>query len=147
MGRRKISELIQFQVRQRADSLCEFCHACERWQYVSFTVDHVMPLSLGGSNDLDNLALACFHCNRRKTNRVTAIDPESNDEVTLFNPRQDQWNEHFMWSIDRLQIVGMSAIGRATVAGLMLNRERVLVIRQSDLEIGRHPPKDDRVGN
>ena len=83
----------------------------------------------------------------RKTNRVTAIDPESNNEVTLFNPRRDQWNEHFMWSIDRLQIVGMSAIGRATVAGLMLNRERVLAIRQADLEIGRHPPKDDRVEN
>ncbi|WP_229490518.1 HNH endonuclease [Nostoc favosum] len=30
-----------------------------------------MPLSLGGTDFLENLALACFHCNRRKTNRLT----------------------------------------------------------------------------
>jgi 5-methylcytosine-specific restriction endonuclease McrA len=43
-----------------------------------------MPLSLGGVDDLENLALACCHCNRRNTNRLTAIDPESNVETLLF---------------------------------------------------------------
>ncbi len=143
MSRNKIPESIQQQVRERANYLCEFCHANEKWQYVRFTVDHVMPFSLGGSDRFDNLTLACFHCNRRKTNRLTAVDPESQTEVTLFNPRQDSWQEHFIWSMDGLSILGISTIGKATVAGLLLNRERVIPIRAADREIGRHPPMDD----
>lgn len=145
MSRNKISERIQQQVRNRANYLCEFCHANEQWQYVRFTVDHVIPVSLGGSDNLDNLTLACFHCNRRKTNRLTAVDLQSQTEVPLFNPRQDSWQEHFIWSRDGLSIVGISTIGRATVAALLLNRERVISIRAADLEIGRHPPIDDPI--
>lgn len=37
----------------------------------------------------------------------------------------------------------LSAIGRATLAALELNRERVLRIRAEDVTIGRHPPADD----
>jgi HNH endonuclease len=83
--RSKISILIQEQIRQRAQYLCEFCHANEQWQYVKFTVDHIVPLSLGGSDRPENLALACFHCNRRKTNRLAAMDLQSATEVPLFN--------------------------------------------------------------
>jgi hypothetical protein len=145
MSRNKISERIQQQVRNRANYLCEFCHANEQWQYVRFTVDHVIPVSLGGSDNLDKLTLACFHCNRRKTNHVTAIDPKSQTEVPLFNPRQDSWQEHFTWSVDGLSIVGRSAIGSATVTALIFNRERVIAIRSADREIGRHPPIEDPI--
>jgi hypothetical protein len=143
--RNKISITKQEQVRQRARYLCEFCHADERWQYVKFTVDHVIPLSLGGGDELDNLALACFHCNRRKTNRLTEQDPQSEMEVPLFNPRQASWKEHFIWSVDGLMILGLTAIGRVTVSLLLLNRERVIPIRAADREIGRHPPVDDPI--
>ena len=61
---RYISEVTQNQVRQRANFLCEYCHASEQWQCVPFTVDHVIPISKGGVRSLENLALACFHCNR-----------------------------------------------------------------------------------
>ena len=95
MPRNKIPDHIQQQVRSRASYLCEFCHANEQWQYVRFNIDHVIPFSLGGSDDFDNLTLACFHCNRRKTNRLATIDPESQVEVPLFNPRKDSWNRAF----------------------------------------------------
>ncbi len=85
--RRKIPAKIQVQVRQRAGDLCEYCHTSEQWQYVPFTVDHIIPLSKGGVNALENLALACFHCNRRKSNRLTVLDPDSEEEVPLFNPQ------------------------------------------------------------
>ncbi len=145
MPRNKISERTQQQIRARANYLCEFCHADERWQYVRFTVDHVLPVSLGGSDNLTNLTLACFHCNRRKANHLTGIDPQSQTEVPLFNPRQDRWREHFIWSMDGISIEGISTIGRATVAALLLNRDRVIPIRTADREIGRHPPIDDPV--
>ena len=55
---------MRHQIRQRANYLCEYCHASEQWQYVRFTVDHVIPLAQSGVDTSDNLALACFHCNR-----------------------------------------------------------------------------------
>ena len=84
----KFSPAIQEKVRQRANYLCEYCHACEQWQYVRFTIDHVIPLTEGGSNDLDNLALACFHCNRRKGTKLTAVDPESHCQKYRYTIRE-----------------------------------------------------------
>jgi exopolyphosphatase/pppGpp-phosphohydrolase len=144
-SRSKISASVQVQVRQRAGYLCEYCHAAEQWQYVQFTVDHVVPLSLNGVDHLENLALACFHCNRRKTNRLTAIDPQSNEETPLFNPRQQVWCKHFIWSTDGLLILALTPVGHATIATLALNRERVINIRAADKEIGRHPPTGDPI--
>lgn len=143
-SRSKISETVQALVRERGRYLCEYCHASEKWQYVRFTVDHVVPLSLGGTNDLENLAIACFHCNRRKTNRLSVTDPQSGSEVPLFNPRQHRWQDHFIWSADGLFIVGLTTIARITIETLALNRERVLNIRQADLAIDRHPPVEDQ---
>ena len=143
--RRKILPAIRDLVRQRAGHQCEYCHTSERWQYVPFTVDHIVPLSGGGSDDPDNLALACFHCNRRKADRLMALDPDSGEEALLFNPRQDDWHEHFTWSADGLLIIGLTSVGRATVESLTLNRERAISIRAADRMVGRHPPLGDPV--
>lgn len=110
-----------------------------------FTVDHIIPVKRGGTNAEDNLALACFHCNRRKGLQVIARDPDSGEEVSLFHPRRHPWKEHFIWSDDRLNIKGLTPIGRATVEALELNRDRAIRIRAADLVVGRHPPIDDPV--
>jgi hypothetical protein len=138
--RRKIPDEVQQHIRQQAQNLCEYCHASELWQYVRFTVDHIVPLSQGGTDDLENLCLACFHCNRRKSCSLAGIDPFTGARVSLFHPRQDQWNDHFSWSSDKLSIVGLTPTGRATVVLLAFNRERALRIRAADLAVGRHPP-------
>jgi 5-methylcytosine-specific restriction endonuclease McrA len=132
-------------VRQRAGGICEYCHTSEQWQYVLFTIDHVYPPNLGGTDELDNLALACFHCNRQKSGQVNAADPVSGEEVPLFHPRQQAWSEHFIWLADKQTIVGLTPVGRATVEALQLNRERVVSIRAADSEIGRHPPAGDPI--
>jgi hypothetical protein len=116
MGRSPLPEKIQNKVRERAKGLCEYCHGVELWQYVRFTVDHVIPRARGGS-----------------------------DEVRLFNPRCDRWADHFAWAEDGVMVVGLTEIGRATIARLDMNRERVLLIRQADRDVGRHPPKLDRL--
>jgi HNH endonuclease len=109
-ARQRISERIRRHIRQRTNYLCEYCHAAEQWQYVRFTVDHVIPRAQGGAETLENLALACFHCNRRKADRLTAVDPASGEEVPLFNPRRDVWGEHFIWSADGLSIIGTTPV-------------------------------------
>jgi len=144
-ARRPISETLQNQVRQRANLLCEYCHASEQWQYVTFTIEHIIPLAKNGADTFDNLALACFHCNRKKSDRMTAIDPQSDAEVPLFNPRQDNWSNHFIWSADGLFIIGLTPVGRTTVTTLALNRERVINIRAADKAVGRHPLPGDPI--
>lgn len=142
---RYISEANQIQVRERACYLCEYCHTSEQWQYIPFTVDHVIPLSKDGAKGIENLALACFHCNRQKSDRLTAIDLESGTEVPLFNPRTHSWHQHFIWSKDTLSIIGLTPIGRATIAALNFNRQRIINIRNEDRKIGRHPPPNDPI--
>lgn len=145
MARPKIPDPVKAEVRARAGSVCEYCHTDETWQYVPFTIDHVIPLSLGGATTEENLALACFHCNRRKGKAKRATDPVTQQDIALFNPRTDSWREHFVWSADRLEIIPLTATGRATLQALELNRERVKRIREADVAVGRHPPVGDSV--
>ena len=141
--RRPIPQAIQERVRERAAYLCEYCHTSELWQCVRFTIDHIIPLVMGGANSLDNFALACFHCNRKKFVKHSGLDPLSGKEMRLFNPRLDVWNDHFSWSVDRCNLVAQTSVGRTTIVALELNRSRILAIRAADVVIGRHPPIED----
>ena len=60
-------------VRTRAGQCCEYCHADERWQFVGFTIDHVLPRSAGGGDEPDNLALACRNCNTMRNLTINAL--------------------------------------------------------------------------
>lgn len=107
-------------VADRAEHRCEYCHAPEIAFNFPFEVEHIIPKSRQGGDTDDNLALACRSCNIHKGNRITAVDPESQSEVELFNPRTHTWNEHFQATITT-EIIGITAIGRATVIGLNMN--------------------------
>jgi hypothetical protein len=74
-----------------------------------------------------------------------SFDKETEQQVPIFNPRQHRWSDHFIWSVDGLLIIPLTAIGRVTVDLLELNRERIQQIRSADASIGRHPPFDDPV--
>ena len=134
-------------VRERAAFRCEYCHADERWQFIRFTLDHVIPQSAAGNDDADNLALACRNCNERRGNRTEAVDPQTQAIVPLFNPRFDQWDEHFTWSSDGIRLIGITAVGRATIERLDINDDRhggrVLLVRERDRTDGLHPPEND----
>jgi hypothetical protein len=142
------SESIRQFLRVRAEYLCEYCHSPERSSSDTFTIDHLYPRSLGGSNDLDNLALACRRCNERHYNFTSGIDPKTDTEVALFNPRQQCWADHFTWTIDGLKIMGKTPTGRATCHRLDLNDEFhnrgfIQSSRQLWVQGGWHPPGDD----
>ncbi len=78
-----INDQLKQAIRERAGYVCEYCHSPERLSANRFTVDHVIPKSLGGSDELDNLALACRRFNERRYNFVAGIDPETADRLTL----------------------------------------------------------------
>lgn len=66
-------------------------------------------------------------------------DPETRDDVPIYNPRRDVWSEHFHW--DGIRLVGTTATGRATVSALDLNRPVILAIRALERALGRHPAR------
>ncbi len=137
-------------VRQRAQSLCEYCHSPEYLSPDRFTVDHILPQSLNGSDDPENLALACYRCNLRRSNTVEAIDPETGEKVPLFNPRRQGWNDNFIWTADGLRMIGTTVVGRATCERLDFNDDRhddgaILHSRGYWTQGGWHPPMDDAV--
>jgi hypothetical protein len=121
-----------------AANRCEYCGLAQEGQEATFHVDQVIPRVAGGETVAENLALACVSCSLRKAARQSAIDPHSGSEVTLYNPRRHAWHEHFGW--EGVYLVGRTAIGRATVAALAMNRALILAIRQELVTLGRHPP-------
>jgi 5-methylcytosine-specific restriction endonuclease McrA len=107
-----------------------------------------MPQSLGGSDEMDNLALACHRCNERHYNFIVATDPKTQEKVALFNPRQQEWSEHFIWTKDGIKIVGTTPTGRATSDRFDFNDKRrdepsIQVARRFWVEAGWHPPLSD----
>ena len=83
------------QVALRALYRCEYCRAPEAVFNFPFEVEHVIPRSQDGPDDQSNWALACRSCNIHKSIRLTCPDPKTETQVALFNPRQDEWFDHF----------------------------------------------------
>ncbi len=127
-------------VFERANGLCEYCWSQQAFCPDSFAVEHINPGARGGSDDLDNLALSCQGCNNHKYIAIEGVDPVTGKTVVLFNPRIHNWFEHFRWNGDYSQIIGLSQIGRATVARLHLNRMGIVNLRQALRKAGYHPP-------
>ena len=121
--------------------MCEYCLALLNYSPQPFNGEHIIPVSKGGSDDVENLAGACSGCNGCKYNKTHAPDPYDGKIVPLFHPRQMSWYDHFRWSSDFLYVVGITAIGRATVETLTLNRTGVVNFRRALLKLGVHPPK------
>ena len=94
-----LNDNVKRQVRKRANYLCEYCHSSEEASAANFAIDHIMPRSLGGADDLGNLALACQRCNGYRYNFVTGIDPITQEEIQLFNPRIQVWADHFIMTL------------------------------------------------
>jgi hypothetical protein len=103
-------------------------------------IDHVVPTVKEGPDDEDNLCLACEFCNQYKWTKTDGIDPQSGQWVSLFNPRQQRWEDHFVWSANGAEIIGLTATGRATVIALRLNNVLAITVRQNWVKAGWHPP-------
>lgn len=124
-------------VSRRAARRCEYCLLHQDDTPFTHPIDHVIAIKHGGETTADNLALACIDCNRNKGSDLTTFDPASGQITPLFNPRTEQWSDHFL--LDGALILGRTAIGRATIVLLRLNEPQRLITREVLLSIGRYP--------
>ncbi|MEC4804918.1 MAG: HNH endonuclease signature motif containing protein [Jaaginema sp. PMC 1079.18] len=142
MSFKKVPPSVREVVAARANYLCEYCRCPEAFSTQSFTIEHIKPRQAGGENTLENLAWACSGCNAFKHIKTRGIDPQTEQEVTLFHPRQDRWQDHFTWSDDLTRVVGKTPCGRATLNTLNLNRQGIVNLRRLLVMDNRHPPVD-----
>ncbi len=123
-----MDEALRLFVRNRAHHTCEYCQlAASDAPFLSFHVDHIIARQHGGTDDLDNLALACLWCNLYKGPNLTGIDPESNQITSLFHPRRENWYTHF--ALQGVYIIGKTPTGRATVRVLNMNASEPIALR------------------
>jgi hypothetical protein len=138
-----ISGKLRQQVIVAADYRCEYCKTSSRLTGTPQVMEHILPRSLGGTDDRENLAASCYRCNEFKGAKTHAVDPESGQLVGLFNPRTEAWTEHFVWVNGGTHMTGLTPTGRATVIALRLNNENIVEARAIWIEGGWHPPTDD----
>jgi hypothetical protein len=120
-----VSANLRYQVQERAKFCCEYCRLPDTLSFYPHEVDHVIAVKHGGRTTLENLAYACWRCNRHKGSDMGSFDPETGQFSFLFNPRIQPWSEHFR--IDGDHLLGITPEGRATVRLLQLNsRERMI---------------------
>ena len=128
-------------VAVRAGYRCEYCGVPEAVFNFPFEVEHITPRSRGGADLESNAALACRACNLRKADHVSGMDEETGQDVRLFHPRQDRWEDHFQILLADATIHGLTPIGRATVAQLEFNSEAQVAARKLWLRLDIFPQR------
>jgi hypothetical protein len=125
-----ITSQVRRQVRERAHNVCEYCHLHQDDSpLAALHVEHIIPKVHGGTDDVENLALACIDCNLHKGTNLTGIDPQTNQLTELFHPRRQHWDEHF--ELQEVYLVGKTAIGRTTIRVLDMNSDDQIALRSS----------------
>lgn len=138
-----LSDSVRQQVRARAKHYCEYCLSHQDYIMGHLQIDHIQPIAKGGNDSISNLCLACELCNQYKWTKTEAQDPETGEDVKIFNPRQQKWIDHFAWNSEGTQIIGLTAVGRATIAALQLNNSLAVIVRSNWVKAGWHPPSFD----
>lgn len=138
----KISKKVETEVRKILKNRCNYCLTPQNLTSYKLEIEHIYPISKGGSSEKENLCLACRHCNQYKSSKIYGFDAVSQKRTRLFNPNQQNWSKHFIWSDDQTMIIGKTSCGRATILALKINDELQITARKIWKMTGFFPPKD-----
>jgi len=123
------------QVRDRANHCCEYCRLPQSAApFLTFHIEHIQATQHIQDDTLDNLGLACPHCNLHKGPNLTTLSVETGDIVPLFHPRQQIWKDHFR--VNRARIEGCTEVGKATARLLKMNEGDQIEIRAALIQRG-----------
>lgn len=96
--RKTISKKTRFEVFKRDSFKCQYCGKCA--PEVILHVDHIHPVSKGGTNDLLNYVTACQECNSGKSNRLLSDDSvmtKQRAQLEELNERREQLEQMLAW--------------------------------------------------
>jgi HNH endonuclease len=138
----KLSKELDQQVREASKNRCGYCLTPQSLTSHKLEIEHIFPISKGGTSTKENLCLACRHCNLHKSSKIYGFDAVSAKRARLFNPNLQTWSEHFVWNKEKTSIIGKSPCGRATIYALKMNDDLQTNARKVWKLTGLFPPKD-----
>ncbi len=134
---------LQQKIRDRFHDCCAYCRTAEFLTAMTFEFEHIQPRAAGGETVYENLCFACSPCNRHKGSRQSLLNPNSGKMVRFFHPQAQVWTNHFVWSKDGSEIIGLTAVGQTTIVALQMNRSALIRARRMWVKLGEHPPTFD----
>lgn len=138
----RIKKDLDEKIRRQAKNRCGYCLNPQELIPYKLEIEHIFPQSLGGKSIEENLWLACRECNAHKAAKTEAIDNLTGKTVKLFNPRTQNWKEHFEFSKTDSQNIGKTPCGRATVEALQINNFYQTTARSIWVEMNKFPPEE-----
>lgn len=132
-----ISDYLRALTAKRAQYACEYCLISQEDAFHNFHIDHIISIKHGGPTVEDNLAFACSFCNRNKGSDVGSWLFTSRKFVRFFNPRKDNWIDHFY--IENGLILSKTEVGEATVKILNFNDPELVIDRKMLIQAGAYP--------
>ena len=138
----KTSKKLDEEIRNEAKNRCGYCLGEQKYIFAWLEIEHIFPRAKGGKSDKENLWLACSFCNTYKSSQTVITDPKTKRKVLLFNPRYQNWENHFEFDNDNATIIGKKMCGRATVIAFKMNNDLALVTRKNWVAVGWYPPED-----
>ena len=134
---REVGETLRRFVAERAYHVCEYCLVHEDDLFHGCEVDHVVSRKHGGQTTPENLAYACFHCNRHKGTDLGSVTGRAGGLIRFFNPRFDGWRQHFQWIEGRIE--PLTEIGEVTARVLDFNHPERVAFRKLLTGTGHYP--------
>lgn len=132
-----IPSSLKKKVAQRAGFRCEYCLLSESVSFYNFHADHVKSAKHGGLTAFENLAYCCPDCNYFKGSDVATYGENDAYFVRFFNPRKDNWEDHF--ELNQGAITGKTEIGIATEHIFKFNEPDRLIFRQQLFGLSLYP--------
>ena len=127
--RKNLSKSVRFEVFKRDSFKCQYCGKSA--PDVVLEVDHIIPVSKGGDNDISNLITACFDCNRGKRDKKLT-DKQSvklqKEELDKLNARREQLEMIAEWRKELFNLMNESIDKIVEI----INREFYLDIHLTD---------------
>ncbi len=138
----KLSQKLDKEIREASKNRCGYCLTPQSLTSHKLEIEHIYPISKGGTSEKENLCLACRHCNLHKSAKIYGFDAVTAKRVRLFNPNKQIWSEHFTWNRDKTSLIGKTPAGRATIYALKMNDDLQTNARKVWKRTGLFPPKD-----
>lgn len=89
--RKSISKKLRFEVFKRDSFTCQYCGS--KAPDVILNVDHIHPVSKGGSADILNLITSCFSCNMGKKDRKLSDSDELSKQRSQLEQLQERLSQ------------------------------------------------------
>lgn len=135
-----LSAELRHRLVEADDHRCAYCQTTQANTGQPMVVDHIIPEAQGGQTEFGNLCFACRRCNEFKGSTIRTRHPHTDEMVSIFHPRQHTWTDHFTWDAPGVRLIGLTAIGQATVMVLNLNNGVIVAARRRWVSVGWHPP-------